>query len=159
MTVFNTLTSPLGTITLQANNNGLLGIWFETQTSQPAELGQLSHDHPILKISQNALNDYFAGATEFPKIPIAATGTAFQQQVWQSLMEIPYGQTWSYQQLADAIGNPKAVRAVGLANGKNPISILVPCHRVIAKDGKLTGYAGGVERKAWLLNHEGARFG
>ncbi len=84
-------------------------------------------------------------------MPLAATGTDFQNQVWHALTTIPYGETWSYQDLADAIGNPKAVRAVGMANGKNPISVVVPCHRVIGKSGKLTGYAGGVERKQRLL--------
>ncbi|WP_146492972.1 methylated-DNA--[protein]-cysteine S-methyltransferase, partial [Vibrio cyclitrophicus] len=83
--------------------------------------------------------------------PLAATGTDFKNQVWQALTTNPYGETWSYQDLANAIGNPKAVRAVGLANGKNPISIVVPCHRVIGKSGKLTGYAGEVERKQRLL--------
>ncbi|WP_146492928.1 methylated-DNA--[protein]-cysteine S-methyltransferase, partial [Vibrio cyclitrophicus] len=88
-------------------------------------------------------------------VPIAAKGTPFQQSVWQALTTIPYGETWSYAQLADAIGNPKAVRAVGLANGKNPVSVIVPCHRVIGKNGKLTGYAGGVVRKQRLLVIEG----
>lgn len=88
------------------------------------------------------------------QLPLAAKGTEFQQQVWQALKTIPYGETWSYQQLAEAIGNPKAVRAVGLANGKNPISVIVPCHRVIGKKGKLTGYAGGLDRKAALLKLE-----
>lgn len=89
-------------------------------------------------------------------MPLAAKGTPFQMQVWQALTTIPYGETWSYQDLANAIGNPKAVRAVGLANGKNPISVIVPCHRVIGKNGKLTGYAGGVERKKKLLSLEQA---
>lgn len=89
-------------------------------------------------------------------MPIAATGTAFQEQVWSALVTIPFGKTWSYQELANAIGNPNAVRAVGLANSKNPISIIIPCHRVIGKNGKLTGYAGGVDRKKALLKHEGA---
>ena len=101
------------------------------------------------------LNRYFSGETIQFSVPIAAKGTPFQQSVWQALTTIPYGETWSYAQLADAIGNPKAVRAVGLANGKNPVSVIVPCHRVIGKNGKLTGYAGGVERKQRLLVIEG----
>ena len=98
---------------------------------------------------------YFSGEAIQFTVPISAKGTSFQQSVWQALTTIPYGETWSYAQLADAIGNPKAVRAVGLANGKNPVSVIVPCHRVIGKNGKLTGYAGGVERKQRLLVIEG----
>lgn len=146
--------SPLGRITLQANQQGLLGLWFETHTTQPKELGQYSPNDPILSQTINQLDEYFAKTRTQFDVPIAAVGTEFQQQVWRALMTIPYGETWSYQQLANAIGNPKAVRAVGLANGKNPISVIVPCHRVIGKNGKLTGYAGGVERKAKLLELE-----
>ncbi|MFM2587784.1 methylated-DNA--[protein]-cysteine S-methyltransferase [Vibrio sp. TBV020] len=146
--------SPLGTITLQANEQGLLGAWFETQTTQPENLGEYTKSDPILTNSINQLEEYFSGKRTTFDLPIAAQGTEFQKQVWHALTTIPYGQTWSYQDLADAIGNPKAVRAVGLANGKNPISIIVPCHRVIGKNGKLTGYAGGVERKAKLLELE-----
>lgn len=151
---YTTYISPLGTITLQANENGLLGVWFEIQTTQPEELGQLSENDPILVKAIKQLEEYFSGdRTEFD-LPIAAVGTEFQQRVWQALTTIPYGETWSYQDLANAIGNPKAVRAVGLANGKNPVSVIVPCHRVIGKNGKLTGYAGGVERKSKLLELE-----
>ncbi len=151
---YTTYISPLGTITLQANENGLLGVWFESQTTQPEELGQLSENDPILVKAIKQLEEYFSGdRTEFD-LPIAAVGTEFQQRVWQALTTIPYGETWSYQDLANAIGNPKAVRAVGLANGKNPVSVIVPCHRVIGKNGKLTGYAGGVERKSKLLELE-----
>jgi methylated-DNA-[protein]-cysteine S-methyltransferase len=156
MNHYSIIQSPLGSITLQANHEGLLGVWFETQTTQPATLGKLDPTHPILQQTEQALKNYFEGNETVMKIPIAAKGTDFQKQVWQALTTIPQGETWSYQQLANAINNPKAVRAVGLANGKNPVSILVPCHRVIGKNGKLTGYAGGVERKAWLLKHEGA---
>jgi len=151
---YTTYVSPLGTITLQANENGLLGVWFEIQTTQPEELGQLSQNDPILVKAIKQLEEYFSGdRTEFD-LPISAVGTEFQQRVWQALTTIPYGETWSYQDLANAIGNPKAVRAVGLANGKNPVSVIVPCHRVIGKNGKLTGYAGGVERKSKLLKLE-----
>ncbi|WP_038173268.1 MULTISPECIES: methylated-DNA--[protein]-cysteine S-methyltransferase [Vibrio] len=151
MTYYTYYTSPLGKVTLQANAQGLLGVWFETQTTQPDCLGEYSEDHPILNQAIKQLQEYFTGQRRHFTLSIAAVGTPFQQQVWQALTTIPYGQTWSYQDIADAIGNPKAVRAVGLANGKNPVSIIVPCHRVIGKNGKLTGYAGGVERKAQLL--------
>jgi methylated-DNA-[protein]-cysteine S-methyltransferase len=101
------------------------------------------------------LSEYFAGTRRTFHLPLRLQGTEFQQRVWRELTEIPYGETWSYGQLARRIGNPNASRAVGLANGRNPISILVPCHRVIGADGSLTGYGGGLERKQWLLAHEG----
>ncbi|MCX2758346.1 methylated-DNA--[protein]-cysteine S-methyltransferase [Vibrio sp. Sgm 22] len=147
--------SPLGIITLQANEQGLLGAWFEIHTTKPDQLGVQDDNFPIFELVTEQLNRYFAGeAIEFD-VPIAAKGTPFQQSVWYALTTIPYGETWSYAQLAEAIGNPEAVRAVGLANGKNPVSVIVPCHRVIGKNGKLTGYAGGVERKQRLLVIEG----
>ena len=147
--------SPLGTVTLQANEQGLLGVWFETHTTKPEDLGIQEDSFPIFQSVKDQLDRYFAGEAVQFDLPIAAKGTPFQQSVWHALTTIPYGETWSYAQLADAIGNPKAVRAVGLANGKNPVSVIVPCHRVIGKNGKLTGYAGGVERKQRLLAIEG----
>lgn len=147
--------SPLGTVTLQANEEGLLGLWFETYTTKPEQLGVQDASFPIFELVADQLNRYFSGEAIQFSVPIATKGTPFQQSVWQALTTIPYGETWSYAQLADAIGNPKAVRAVGLANGKNPVSVIVPCHRVIGKNGKLTGYAGGVERKQRLLVIEG----
>ncbi|EGU45900.1 MULTISPECIES: methylated-DNA--[protein]-cysteine S-methyltransferase [Vibrio] len=147
--------SPLGTVTLQANEQGLLGVWFETHTTKPEDLGIQEDSFPIFQSVKEQLERYFAGDAVQFDVPIAAKGTPFQQSVWHALTTIPYGETWSYAQLADAIGNPKAVRAVGLANGKNPVSVIVPCHRVIGKNGKLTGYAGGIERKQRLLTIEG----
>lgn len=147
--------SPLGTVTLQANEQGLLGVWFETHTTKPEDLGIQEDSFPIFQSVKEQLERYFAGDAVQFDVPIAAKGTPFQQSVWHVLTTIPYGETWSYAQLADAIGNPKAVRAVGLANGKNPVSVIVPCHRVIGKNGKLTGYAGGIERKQRLLTIEG----
>lgn len=155
MNRFSYFQSPLGAVTLQANEHGLLGAWFETHTTQPEQLGTQDDGYPILVEAKKQLSDYFNGRIATFSLPLAAQGTPFQMSVWQALTTIPYGETWSYQQLANAIGNPKAVRAVGLANGKNPISIIVPCHRVIGKSGKLTGYAGGVERKQKLLELEG----
>jgi methylated-DNA-[protein]-cysteine S-methyltransferase len=105
-----------------------------------------------------ALARYFAGdPCSLDDLPLAATGTPFQERVWRALRTIPRGETRNYAEIAQAIGNPKAVRAVGLANGQNPVAIVVPCHRVIGSDGSLTGYGGGLERKRWLLAHEGAR--
>lgn len=152
---FTYYTSPLGIVTIQGCDEGLLGIWFETHTTKPEDLGIQDDSFALFEKTKQQLDGYFAGEREHFSVPIAAEGTPFQQSVWQALTRIPYGETWSYQQLADEIGNPKAVRAVGLANGKNPVSIIVPCHRVIGKNGKLTGYAGGVERKSALLKLEG----
>ena len=101
------------------------------------------------------LADYFAGRVEaLQDIPVDAGGTDFQRRVWAELRRIPVGTTWSYAELARRIGNPKAMRAVGLANSKNPVAMIVPCHRVVGADGSLTGYAGGIDRKRWLLHHE-----
>lgn len=147
--------SPLGQMTLQANEQGLLGAWFETHTTQPEDLGSEDKAFPVLIEASNQLTEYFSGKNVQFTVPLSAKGTDFQVKVWNALQSIPYGETWSYQEIADFIGNPKAVRAVGAANGKNPISIFVPCHRVIGMNGKLTGYAGGVERKRRLLELEG----
>ncbi|GAA5647611.1 MULTISPECIES: methylated-DNA--[protein]-cysteine S-methyltransferase [Vibrio] len=155
MNRYSIFNSPLGRVTVQANEQGLLGVWFETHTTQPKQLGARDDDFPILVRAIKQLTEYFAGERTVFSLPVAAQGTAFQQQVWQALQAIPYGETWSYQDLANYINNPKAVRAVGLANGKNPVSVIVPCHRVIGKSGKLTGYAGGLERKQSLLKLEG----
>lgn len=151
MNTFTHYQSPFGIMTLQACPQGLLGAWFATETTMPTDLGIESAHCPLLIDTIQQLEEYFAGQRTQFCLPLAAIGTPFQRSVWQTLCKIPYGETWSYQQLAEAIGNPKAVRAVGLANGKNPLSIIVPCHRVIGKNGKLADYAGGIERKAGLL--------
>jgi methylated-DNA-[protein]-cysteine S-methyltransferase len=111
-------------------------------------------DEALLKRPRARLQAYFAGELRDFELPLAAAGTPFQQSVWRALCDIPYGETISYGELARRIGQPKAARAVGLANGQNPIAIVVPCHRVIGADGSLTGYGGGLERKRWLLAHE-----
>ena len=154
--IFYSLTqSPLGDITVQANDSGLLGLWFETNATKPESPGQYNPEHPVIKETEQQLALYFAGELSKFDVPVMTSGTPFQQQVWTALCDIPFGQSISYQELANRIGKPKAVRAVGAANGKNPISIIVPCHRVIGKNGKLTGYSGGVERKKRLLELEG----
>lgn len=154
MNVYTIYESPIGSLLIQANDDGLLGAWFETHTTKPDNVGIENDNHPVLQLAVTQLKEYFSGHRQQFTLPIAVIGTLFQQRVWAALCTIPYGETWSYQQLANAIDNPKAVRAVGLANGKNPLSIIIPCHRVIGKDGKLTGYAGGIERKAALLKKE-----
>ena len=146
--------SPLGILTLQASDKGLLGAWFDKQATAPEDFGVENNQHPILLQTIAEYEEYFAGNRKQFEVVTDAQGTDFQKQVWAMLQTIPFGETWSYQDLAIAIDNPKAVRAVGLANGKNPISIIVPCHRVIGKNGKLTGYAGGIENKQQLLMHE-----
>lgn len=154
MNYFMYYESPVGRLTLQANDTGLTGAWFDIHTTAPEEFGRMDDNHPILQQAVTELTEYFAGQREHFEVPTDARGTEFQKQVWSLLQTIPFGETRSYQDLAIAINNPKAVRAVGLANGKNPISIIVPCHRVIGKNGKLTGYAGGVETKEKLLRLE-----
>jgi methylated-DNA-[protein]-cysteine S-methyltransferase len=153
---YHIVPSPLGDIALTANNQGLTGLAFQAG-EQPIQVTTLLSNPDIFKelnvIEQ--LEQYFAGVlTEF-SVPLAAKGTAFQQSVWQALCTIKFGETKSYAWLANHINNPKAVRAVGSANGKNPIALIVPCHRVIGSNGKLTGYAGGVTLKQKLLLHEG----
>ncbi len=149
-----TTPSPLGEVTIQCTDNGISGVWFETHTTKPEQLGSLNPRHPMLQAAVAQLQEYFAGKRQRFDLAFDVQGTDFQRSVWQALTTIPCGETWSYKQLAEAINNPKAVRAVGLANGKNPVSVFVPCHRVIGANGKLTGYAGGVERKQKLLELE-----
>ena len=144
--------SPLGWIRLEATDYGLRQVTFVEGPPADADPGT---SHAILRQGLAALREYFAG-NPVPKVPLDPEGTAFQQMVWDTLLEIPLGKTWSYKKVAERLGDHKKVRAVGLANGKNPIAILVPCHRVIGANGQLVGYAGGLDRKKWLLQHEGA---
>jgi len=156
MNVYTQFDSPIGTITVNANDHGLLGVWYESHARTLSDFGVLADNHPILTLTVEQLKAYFAGERHEFSIPLAAKGTEFQNKVWQALTTIPYGETWCYKDLAIAVGNPKASQAVGGANGKNPISIIVPCHRVIGKNGSLTGYAGGVDIKQTLLDLESA---
>jgi methylated-DNA-[protein]-cysteine S-methyltransferase len=120
------------------------------------EAGEEERSGPIVEEAIRQLLAYFEGTRRDFDLPISPQGTEFQRLVWQHLLDIPYGQIISYQDLAKAIGKPEAIRAVGAANGQNPISVVVPCHRVLGSDGSLTGYGGGLWRKEWLLKHEGA---
>lgn len=150
--------SPLGTLLLAASDNQLLGVWFDDEAHLP-DLSACAPDasQPVLRQAQSQLEAYFAAQRSAFDLPLSlATGTAFQQAVWQALLTIPFGSTCSYGQLASHIGKPRAVRAVGAAVGRNPLSIVVPCHRVIGANGSLTGYAGGLSRKTTLLQLEGA---
>jgi methylated-DNA-[protein]-cysteine S-methyltransferase len=146
--------SPIGLIQLRGTDRALTGVFMEKHRHEPARPEDAIQDPAPLREAQRELEEYFAGERRDFSIPLAATGTPFQMQVWEALRAIPYGETISYGELARRIGNPKAVRAVGLANGRNPISIIVPCHRVIGANGTLTGYGGGLERKRFLLAFE-----
>ena len=152
-------TSPLGTVILAASDRGLAGLWFDGQQHQPDHRAWgPAPDHPVLKRACAQLADWFAGRRSDFDLPLdLQTGTAFQQSVWQALLQIPRGATTSYGQLSAGIGRPAAVRAVGAAIGRNPISVIVPCHRVVGADGSLTGYAGGLQRKTALLELESDR--
>lgn len=142
-------TSPVGLIELGATPTALVTLYF---VEEPRYTSSAS---PLLATVSQQLAEYFAGTRRTFALPLDFVGTVFQRQVWQQLLCVPYGQTLSYQEIANALGNPKAVRAVGAANGQNPISIIAPCHRIIGSNGNLTGYGGGLWRKEWLLRHEG----
>lgn len=154
--VRKTMSSPVGELTLIASQNGLAAILWENDEPTRVPLGPsvIDDKNPILIEAEQQLKEYFAGQRETFSVKLDPAGTAFQKTVWQALQQIPFGQTCSYGKLAKQIGRPSASRAVGAANGKNPISIIVPCHRVIGATGKLTGFAGGLETKAHLLELE-----
>lgn len=149
--------SPIGPLTLVAADGRLTGLYMHAQRHRPGEEVVGLPGDPTAEPFASAADQlaaYFAGQlTEFD-LPLAPAGTQFQRAVWAALQQIPYGETWSYSQLAGKIGNPAAVRAVGLANGRNPIAVVIPCHRVIGADGSLTGYGGGLDRKRYLLDLE-----
>ena len=150
--------SPLGEMIVAATARGLAGVWFEGQKHLPdSSAWPEQPGHPVLQKAIAQLDEYFSGARTRFDLPLDLQGgTAFQQSVWQALLAIPPGGTTSYGGLSQRIGKPAAVRAVGAAVGRNPVSIIVPCHRVLGSDGSLTGYAGGLERKSALLQLEGA---
>ena len=158
--------SPFGPMTLAATHAGLAGVWFDGQRHLPPELSQpqptsaaswpVRSEHPVLVKTAKQLTEYFAGKRRAFDLPMDLSGgTPFQQAVWQALLAIASGSTCSYGSISQSIGNAAAVRAVGAAVGRNPISIIVPCHRVLGADGSLTGYAGGLDRKTALLRLEG----
>ena len=159
-TVQSRIASPLGDMVLSANTQGLSGAWFDGQRHQVDPSGwQLSPQHPVLKLAATQLAQYFAGQRRVFDLPLdLSSGTPFQQTVWRALLTIAPGATRSYGQLSQAIDRPTAVRAVASAVGRDPLSIIVPCHRVLGADGSLTGYAGGLPRKRALLQREGATF-
>jgi methylated-DNA-[protein]-cysteine S-methyltransferase len=151
-----TMPSPVGELTLRSDGERLTGLSMHARKVAPVADQVRRPDRGPFQAVISQLAAYFAGELKAFDLLVAPQGTAFQLQVWQELQEIPYGQTRSYQAIAEQIGNPRAVRAVGLANGRNPIGIVIPCHRVIGADGSLTGYGGGLERKRFLLRLESA---
>ena len=143
-----TISSPIGPLTLVEEDGALTRVCFGAQTHG------LNESTPLLEQAARELGEYFDGSRKTFTVPLRPAGTSFQLRCWNALLEIPYGYTRTYAQQAQRIGNPKACRAVGMANHRNPLPVFIPCHRVIGSGGKLTGYAGGLERKATLLNIE-----
>lgn len=150
---FDTIDSPIGTLTAAADRSGLRWLLFPRNRHEPLRNDWHRDAAPFTDLRRQ-LADYFAGERTTFDLDLAPVGTAFQQSVWTALREIPYGETRSYGDIAARIGNPKGVRAVGLANGRNPIPIIVPCHRVIGANGTLTGFGGGIDTKRFLLDLE-----
>jgi methylated-DNA-[protein]-cysteine S-methyltransferase len=157
MNVYTYTQSPIGRLLLLSDGEVLTGLYMDVPNHPPRGLGDGREDAAAgpLPAARRQLEEYFAGSRREFDLPLRMQGTEFQQRVWRSLMKIRYGETLSYGEQARRIGNSNASRAVGLANGRNPICIVVPCHRVIGADGSLTGFGGGLDRKRWLLAHEG----
>jgi methylated-DNA-[protein]-cysteine S-methyltransferase len=153
---YKTIDSPVGQLKLVASDKGLVAILWENDSPRRVRLTELVADekHPVLVETERQLREYFAGKRKAFSVALDMRGTRFQKDVWAALLAIPFGETRSYGQLAKQLGNPRASRAVGAANGRNPVSIIVPCHRVIGSSGKLTGFAGGLDTKAHLLGLE-----
>lgn len=154
--LYTWMDSPIGKLLLTSDGRSLTGLYLDGQKYFPRQTENWAEAISLDTLAQakEQLTDYFAGQRQRFSLVLNPHGTNFQKQVWQALQQIPYGETVSYATLAHRLGKPGASRAVGAANGRNPIAIIVPCHRVVAASGKLTGYAGGLERKQWLLQHE-----
>jgi len=154
--VFKHMPSPVGRLKLVASDTGLVAILWENDDPARVRLGAMreSADHSVLAETERQLGDYFAGRRQTFTVPLDFQGTEFQKAVWAALLTIPFGETRSYGAVAQQIGRPGASRAVGAANGRNPISIIAPCHRVLGSNGALTGFAGGLPAKGHLLGHE-----
>ena len=145
--------SPVGYLRLQADDEGLQSLLLNSSpVDKPEVTDPLSH--PVLALACQQLQEYFSGSRQEFSVPLSMQGTVFQLAAWPALQRIPYGSTVSYKSIAEQIGRPKAMRAVGMANNRNPVAIIVPCHRVIGANGKLVGYGGGLDMKQWLLDHE-----
>lgn len=153
---YKTIDSPVGQLKLVAGDKGLVAILWENDGPKRVPLRELVQrdSHPILIEAERQLSEYFSRQRKSFSVPLDIRGTSFQREVWEALLAIPFGETRSYGDLAKRLGNPRASRAVGAANGRNPLSIIVPCHRVIASTGNLTGFAGGIKAKSYLLDLE-----
>nr|BDT29549.1 methylated-DNA--[protein]-cysteine S-methyltransferase [Bacteriovorax sp. HI3] len=152
---YNTMPSPIGKITLVASEDALVALYVKDE-EKPKMVGAVKNeDNKVIQKTIKQLNEYFAGKRKTFDLPLSPEGTEFQNRAWNALCEIPYGQVWSYGKQAQHLKAPNAQRAVGGANGKNPIPVIIPCHRVIGSSGKLTGFAGGMEMKIFLLKLEG----
>jgi methylated-DNA-[protein]-cysteine S-methyltransferase len=152
----DTLDSPIGELTLVSDGEALTGLYMDAQRHRPELPATTGSDDAVLAAARRQLGEYFAGQRREFDLPVRPAGTRFQREVWDALRHIPYGETAGYGELAQRLGRPGAARAVGMANGRNPIAIVVPCHRVIGANGGLTGYGGGLERKRYLLELERA---
>jgi methylated-DNA-[protein]-cysteine S-methyltransferase len=149
--------SPIGQLRIFADNHAIVFIRLPNHANAPKLRSKLDSQHSLLREAAAQLEGWFAGHRQTFDLPLAPAGTSFQKRVWSALAAIPFGETRSYAQLAAGLGIDRACRAVGGANGRNPLSIVVPCHRVVGSDGSLTGYAGGIAAKRWLLAHEAAQ--
>lgn len=156
---YSYLDSPLGAMLVTRDDTGITGLDLPKSRYQRRIGADWQRDDAAFDDIRTQLNEYFSGDRQEFDLPLHAGGNAFQKLVWQALVEIPYGETTSYGKVAGSIGHPDGARAVGLANGQNPIPIIVPCHRVIGADGSLTGYGGGLDAKRWLLDHEAKHAG
>ena len=156
---YDVVAAPIGRLIVASDGSAVAGVWMANASPSDDQWERQRGTDPVLAEARRELLAYFDGTLREFRIPLAPNGTEFQRRVWTALTHIPYGTTISYADLARRIDNLTAVRAVGAANGRNPIPIIVPCHRVIGSDGSLTGFGGGLDRKRWLLHHEGALAG
>lgn len=154
--VYDVVPAPIGRLIVASDGEAIAGVWMANASPSDAAWAERRGSDPVLDEARDQLDRYFAGRLREFTLRLAPNGTDFQRRVWRALEAIPFGTTISYAELARRVGSSAAVRAVGAANGRNPIPIIVPCHRVIGSDGSLTGFGGGLERKQWLLHHEGA---
>lgn len=153
-TLYTMTDSPIGNLMLTSDGDSLTGVYMELHKGGPAIGAAWRRDDAAMRPTAEALSAYFAGDCRRFDLPLSLRGTEFQRKVWDALLAIPFGETTTYMEIARGIGAPRAVRAVGASVGRNPVSIIVPCHRVVGSSGNLTGFAGGLERKRWLLEHE-----
>jgi methylated-DNA-[protein]-cysteine S-methyltransferase len=155
--LYDVVPTPIDRLVVASDGSAIVGVWMANAEPNDRRWADRCGTDPLLDEARRQLVAYFAGRLEVFELPLAPNGTEFQRRVWTELTKIPFGSTISYAQLARRVSNEAAVRAVGAANGRNPIPIIVPCHRVIGSNGSLTGFGGGLPRKQWLLHHEGAQ--